>query len=115
MSYEWAAGLFEGEGCLHKSKNAMSWRIQLRMTDRDVVEHFAQILSTGNSIKDESNQPSRIGYKPSFVWQCSRQIEVKRILINLLPYLGHRRAHKVLDCLDDYEYRFTDQRAAKIA
>jgi len=83
------------------------------MTDRDVVERFAQFVSTGNSVKDESNQLSRQGFKPSYVWNCSRQAEVKRILLNLLPYLGHRRAHKVLDCLDDYEYRFSDTRAAE--
>ena len=105
MSIEWAAGLFEGEGCIYKDKRKNVWTLQVRMTDRDVVEKFASLMNTGNSIYDESNQPNRIksGHKPSYRWACSRKQEVKRILLAMLPHFGHRRANKVLDCLDDYE------------
>ena len=48
-SIEWAAGLFEGEGC-------MTWRdkehkrpyLKLTMTDFDVVQKFAEIVNCGS-------------------------------------------------------------------
>jgi hypothetical protein len=105
MSFEWAVGLFEGEGSLFKDKRSNTWTLQMRMTDKDVVQMFADVMSTGGKVHDESNQPRRIatGYKASYRWTCSRKAEVTRIILKMLPYLGDRRAHKVLDCLDFYE------------
>ena len=105
MSFEWAAGLFEGEGCLYKDNRKNTWTLQIRMTDRDVVQTFADVMGTGNRIYDESLQPNRIasGHKPTYRWVCTRKAEVKRIILRMLPLLGDRRAHKILDCLDSYE------------
>ena len=105
MSIEWATGLFEGEGSLFKDKRSNTWTLQMRMTDKDVVQMFADVMNTGNQVHDESNQPTRLANdrKASYRWTCSRKAEVKRICLSMLPHLGHRRAHKVLDCLDDYE------------
>ena len=107
MSFEWAVGLFEGEGSLFKDKRSNTWTLQLRMTDRDVVQMFADVMGTGGKVHDESNQPRRIaaGRKACYRWTCSRKAEVTRIITKMLPLLGDRRAHKVLDCLDDYDQR----------
>lgn len=105
MSFEWAVGLFEGEGSLFKDKRSNTWTLQMRMTDKDVVQMFADVMSTGGKVHDESMQPRRIatGNKTSYRWTCSRKTEVTRIVSKMLPLLGDRRAHKVLDCLDNYE------------
>ena len=105
MSFEWAVGLFEGEGSLFKDKRSNTWTIQIRMTDKDIVQRFADIMNTGNSVRDESQQPDRAtrGHKPAYRWNCSRKSEITRIITKMLPLLGDRRAHKVLDCLDTYE------------
>ena len=104
MSIPWATGLFEGEGCLYKDKRSNTWTLQMRMTDLDVVEKFARIMGTGNVVHSESNQPSRLSRRQvSFRWTCSRKAEVARIIKLMLPLLGDRRAHNVLNCLDDYE------------
>jgi hypothetical protein len=60
MSFEWAVGLFEGEGSLFKDKRSNTWTLQMRMTDKDVVQMFADVMSTGGKVHDESNQPRRI-------------------------------------------------------
>ena len=105
MSFEWAVGLFEGEGSLFKDKRSNTWTLQMRMTDKDVVQMFANVMGTGNKVHDESSQPRRnqTGHKASYRWTCSRESEVTRIALKMLPLLGDRRAHKVLDCLDSYE------------
>ena len=105
MSFEWAVGLFEGEGSLYKDSRRDTWSLQVRMTDKDVVQMFADVMDTGNLVHDESGQPRRIrtGRKACYRWTCSRKAEVKRIILKMLPLLGDRRAHRVLDCLDSYE------------
>ncbi len=75
----------------------------MRMTDKDVVQMFADVMGTSGTVHEESSQPTRVGRKPSYRWTCSRKAEVTRIVLKMLPLLGDRRAHKVLDCLDTYE------------
>ena len=105
MSFEWAVGLFEGEGSLYKDHRSNTWTLQMRMTDKDVVQMFADVMGTSGTVHEECNQPRRIatGRKPTYRWTCSRKAEVTRIVLKMLPLLGDRRAHKVLDCLDTYE------------
>lgn len=101
MSFEWAVGLFEGEGSLSKDKRSKSWRLVVEMTDEDVVQKFANVMDTGNKVNYQKSR--RSGLKPTYYWKCSRRAEVTRIILEMLPLLGDRRAHKVLDCLDNYE------------
>ena len=105
MSFEWATGIFEGEGSLYKDKRSNTWTLQLRMTDQDIVKRFATVMNTGGKVHNESGQPNRIatGRKTCYRWTCSRKAEVTRIILKMLPLLGDRRAHKVLNCLDTYE------------
>ena len=49
-SIEWAAGLFEGEGCIHKRKNQFSFELKIDMTDLDVVQEFAESFGVGKLI-----------------------------------------------------------------
>jgi hypothetical protein len=103
MSFEWATGLFEGEGCLYKDKRSNGWTLQLRMTDRDVVQTFADVMNTGNKVHSEKTNSQLPHWKPVYRWTCSRKSEVTRILELMLPHLGQRRAYKALNCLDDYD------------
>ena len=96
----WAAGLFEGEGCMSFDDNLA--RIKLSMTDKDVVERFAKIFNL------KANGPyyysgHRSHYKPYYVTNSKKQSVVRDIVSTLLPYFGDRRAHKALDILDHLE------------
>ena len=88
MSIEWATGLFEGEGSLFKDRRSNTWTLQMRMTDNDVVQMFANVMNTGGQVHDESNQPRRLatGRKASYRWTCSRKAEVKRICLSTVSY-----------------------------
>ncbi len=92
----WAAGLFEGEGCITHTDKRYT-RLKLKMTDRDVVERFCKIVGVGKVLPAK---PSKAHYKPLFEWTCQRREDVHNILDTFLPYFGDRRAHKALDILD---------------
>ncbi len=90
----WAAGLFEGEGCLttgHANdpdrKHLM--RMMLATTDRDVLERFAAIMRAGaiTTVK----RRIRAHHKQQWRWMVSASEDVLRCIDLLYPYLGSRR------------------------
>ena len=90
----WAAGLYEGEGCLYKSGN--QWRLQLNMTDKDVVDRFHAFVHCG-SVRPLASRQNH--HKAAWRWTCAARADVARVLQTLLPYLGDRRAAKATECL----------------
>ncbi len=92
----WAAGLFEGEGCIttfEQSHNALPLiRLQIIMTDRDVLERFCLIVNCGR-VSDE-RRFGREHYKPTYVWQIGNRFDVERILLAFKPWLCQRRGAK---------------------
>jgi hypothetical protein len=99
----WAAGLFEGEGTVRAVSNQKhpyaSIRLQLRMTDEDVVKRFAEVVGCLRVNGPYTNRDGSLGNKPMWYWQTSRQDEVKRILIDFWPYLGKRRQAQAQEAL----------------
>ena len=102
---EWAAGLFEGEGCLTLVKDGR-WHLQLEMSDQDVVEEWHRVMGLTTKI---THRPQRYGRKtkPTFMSQTRKQSEVRRCVAAMLPYLGNRRAYKALNCLDELDIKLT--------
>ena len=102
---EWAAGLFEGEGCIYKGNQTKAphnpyFQLTLGMTDLDVVQAFADLMDCGSVIT--SDRKDR-GWKTMYTWRVSKTSHVRDILDKLLPHFGNRRAHKALDILDYIE------------
>ena len=104
-SIEWAAGLFEGEGCIttrQGSKNALRHTLDINMTDRDVMENFAEVV--GAKLLGPYKPASAKQHHQPFWRVCiGSKSEVRRVLELLLPHLGERRAYKALNCLDDID------------
>ena len=101
---EWAAGLFEGEGCITHNSNGLP-RLIMSMTDEDVMESFRDIIGVGNVHLKKGKFKAH--WKPAWEWTISKQTYVYRILEDMLPYFGHRRAYKAqnsLDAIDNYNY-----------
>lgn len=100
----WAAGLFEGEGCItHIQRRPTSGLypvLQLSMTDFDVVQRFMGILG---SHTQSIVKPRKEHHKPQLMWRTAKKTEVQRILSLFLPYFGQRRAYKALNILDELE------------
>jgi hypothetical protein len=96
----WAAGVFEGEGCIRlTTTNGSTYgRLCMNMTDYDVMERFHKIM--GGNFRNAGKLPSG---KTKWDWDIGQTKLVRLALIKLLPFLGNRRAHKALDVLDHIE------------
>ena len=98
LEIAWAAGLFEGEGSIvfdAKQKNPLS----LKMTDKDVMERFIDVVGYGNltgpyMYKKSSNKT------PYWAWQVYKRTEILRVLKIFLPYLGKRRSKRANDVIN---------------
>jgi hypothetical protein len=64
----WAAGLFEGEGCITLSGKAVA--VRLVNTDEEVVQRFAEVIGFGTVYGPYSRQYESDGWKrrPRWVW-----------------------------------------------
>lgn len=98
LDIAWAAGLFEGEGTIYTSSYGTKKyiRLQLRMSDYDVISHYASVMAghvTGPYQKELNGRPM----KPQWSWAETRQAIVIPILDSFWPYLGQRRKAKALE------------------
>lgn len=90
----WAAGLFEGEGCIELSPK----RLTLEMTDQDTVERFAAIVGVGRITPRPPSQPH---HKSSWRWQTAAWEQVFHVLDAFYPWLCARRRERALIVLSD--------------
>jgi hypothetical protein len=92
----WAAGLFEGEGCLsfvgrrgpHGRRNV---RASLSMADADVVWRFASIMGTGSVYAQP--RPGR----DLTTWTTTCLADFELLVERLSPYFGERRRARVVE------------------
>ena len=97
MNHEWAAGLFEGEGCIRQhSVRRCAHEVKIKMTDYDVLQRMHQYY--GGSLYQESKAHDH--HKQAWVWSLTTKSLVKRFLLNILPHLGLRRSYLALNALD---------------
>jgi hypothetical protein len=97
----WAAGLFEGEGCIdctrrkYRDKVYVTPRLQLSMTDEEVVRKFHETLGCGRV-----NGPyrSRLSTRPYWRWAAHGK-ETRVVLDVFLPFLSGRRRAKAEEVL----------------
>jgi hypothetical protein len=100
----WAAGLFEGEGCISVYQREYGAKIQpqirLGMTDADVVARFARIVGCGSVTVSHGPKHQANGWKPLHQWVVYEAEKVRTVLNLLMPYLGERRSAKAREVLD---------------
>ena len=94
----WAAGLFEGEGCISLHPQYKSVRLQMTQSDYDVLQMMQSIC--GGSIDPKSNKDKPAHYKPLWQWRLNRAEYVYALLEKFLPYFGTRRAYVAQNALD---------------
>lgn len=89
----WLAGLLEGEGSFlagpPSSPNCP--RIQLPMTDRDVVEHAACLFDRPVWRSDRGRE---LGFKPVFLTSVKGAAAI-RLMTALRPVMGERRRSQI--------------------
>ena len=84
----WLAGLYEGEGCLHRLKHKNGWQLSVAMTDGDVVGRCLEL--TGVGTVNRIDRAAR-GWKDVYMWRTNRRGEIAAVLTAILPHLGRRR------------------------
>jgi len=97
VTVAWVAGLLEGEGCFSWGKDGP--RIQLTMTDRDVVERFWNHIGGAGSMRPwKRPAPQKTQYRFHL---CGRNaVALMRVI---LPHMGERRSAKIRLLLQQYE------------
>lgn len=101
----WAAGLFEGEGCI-RSKHSLS--VIIEMTDLDVLESFQKNFG-GSLIK----QRLRKSYKQTWKWSLHGE-KALSFIKDILPFLHSRRLLKAQSAIIWYERLLEKQRIKDI-
>ena len=99
----WLAGILEGEGCfqLHRNSGGRSpvARLQLKMTDLDVVQRAAQIMCSEDKVKEIPRPDSfKEHYKTQYLCVVYGQT-AKDVMRAILPYMGERRSEKIREVL----------------
>lgn len=104
LEVAWLAGLLEGEGAFLMywpppgpgGKQYLRLRVQLQMTDRDVVERVHQLVGLGSFYKAKREKPH---WKDTYGWTLSARQPVVALLWLLLPHMGERRQQRIRECL----------------
>src|ERR1700682_2480172 len=91
----WCAGLFEGEGNIGVARSApyqgrFEPRLQIRMTDEDVLVKFRSLM--GGRLTGPFIQKNPPGAKPYWIWIVSSWDEFDRVGSQLRPWLCNRRS-----------------------
>lgn len=100
----WAAGLFEGEGCISVCREQGSYplpRLTLCMTDYDVVLRFLYSVMGIGTIYGP--RIPKNGDKPSWTWTANGYERCKAILSLFWSWLGQRRKARAIDIFTQYE------------
>ena len=103
-SVAWAAGLFEGEGCItidNRSPNHR--RLLMGMTDEDVMQKFVDVVGAGKLYGPYSYSGDKAKYKQFWQWSIGKKPEVVRILKMFIPYFGKRRSEKAIEAINKIE------------
>ncbi len=101
----WAAGLFDGEGCLYLTPERSSgWRgVSLYLSQSssggppDTIVRFHQAISSVGSLTGPHEPRSPWSRLPQYHWQTSGRHSVSRVLRLLWPWLGHVKRERALN------------------
>lgn len=105
----WAAGLFEGEGCFttgkNTSKNSLTGRCTLSMTDEDIVRKFHSIVKVGTIRKREFENK-----KDAWIWTTQGFEKFQYIVALFWSFLGERRKSRATEILNLLKIRFDSKK-----
>lgn len=94
METAWAAGLFEGEGCILLSNDGYP-QLSVRSSDRDVLDRFS-VISTKHDINGNitSQWDGDPRHKRMYSWRASGWNNVSLAYTVFKPWLGERRLER---------------------
>lgn len=98
----WAAGLFEGEGCITHAghKGRVQPRLVLCTSDGDVLDRFYRAIGCRGTVRERREWAAKQAHhKIAHEWYVSRFEDVQHILCLLWTGLGARRRERARDIL----------------
>ena len=102
-SIDWAAGIFEGEGCIYFDSSNNSWGMKVDMTDDDVVCDFYDAVNNIGRYYGPYKPPSAPSiWKPSSRWVLKKRDEIFELVMLFYPYMYTRRRERMRDFLSWY-------------
>lgn len=102
MSIEWAAGLFEGEGCISISKGSGGRAypvLCLASTDLDTLQRFHEAIGHVGTLWSYARKVKAAHHKPLWEWRMRGHDDVSALLDRLKPFLGQRRSARAEEVL----------------
>jgi hypothetical protein len=97
------AGVFEGEGSFgfwgKENKNNRYFRIQVRMTDEDIVVRFVDFFKLGYV---NLHIPKKDHLKKSWKWTVAGD-KAMDVMLQMAPFLGIRRQEKFNQCYQSFK------------
>lgn len=100
LDIAWAAGLFEGEGCITPGARANQFRLILISTDRDVVEQFFGVMCVGRVFKIRPRTDAKPHYKQQWRYEANAAGDVLYVLKLLRPFFGQRRGARADEAIE---------------
>lgn len=94
----WAAGLFEGEGCI--SHNKIAPRASISMSDEDVVRRFHRLIGMGSVA---ATPRKKEGYKDLWTWTVAGYKSTQYVMALLWQWLGVRRKARTEEILKQFQ------------
>lgn len=93
----WAAGLFEGEGCIFimDPKGYVYGRASMEQNDIDVISRFHEIVGCGTLVKRQKKR--NLARQESWIWYASSKSDFKQAMELLEPYFGVRRTQRLAE------------------
>jgi hypothetical protein len=113
LDISYIAGLFDADGCVSykkynrkrkgaKKKDSMTWdiRLEISMTDRNVIELVHETLGCGTFHKKPPGK-NQLGKKMQYRWRCGYR-DALYVCKLLWPY-AVVKLHKIEQIIDHYE------------
>jgi len=102
-SIEWAAGIFEGEGCITYDSSNNSWNMKVDMTDDDVVcDFYDAVNNIGHYYGPQKCPGSPAHHKPFSRWRVNKKDYIFELVMLFYPYMYTRRRERMRDFLSWY-------------
>lgn len=97
----YAAGLFDGEGCITEVQCSM--RLTVASTDRDILERFQSAVGCGKISERRNTGP--LTRKVQYVWFVTSFEKCQALLAAMWPWLCERRKRRAAEMLGKHKIR----------
>jgi hypothetical protein len=98
-SLAWAAGFYEGEGCI-SSSNGPGIQISVVQREPEMLHRFQQVFGFG---KIMNHGRTTLSPRDTFVWYVGSFEKCQAVIAMIWPWLSTRRKEQAKRCLLRYE------------